>query len=629
MTVTPTYPGVYIQEIPGGSRTITGVATSITAFVGTARRGPVDDPVRIAGFGDFERTFGGLWRDSGLGYAVRDFFTNGGSDAIIVRVAHRDDPLVDDDVPAATASVALPAGAETLVLEASGPGSWANVLEVEVSSPPAGEAGDIAGGQGVPAAELFTLVVREGTGEDRPTETYRNVTVVDGPQRLDLVLTGSNLVRVLDDALPATRPADGLYAVAHLDVAGIHLVANDAALWAAGLTVTVAAATGPVDEEAEKQGVTAADLFDLTLAAAEGPSETYTNVTVVPGPRRLDTVLATSALAHTVGDLPVAPPPQDDYPLDAAAVDAGADGDVPTGADYVGSEADKTGFHALLHADLFNLLCLPPPTPAGDLPPAVWAEAAAFCAQQRAFLLVDPPAALDATTLPGWVTGDGGLTGSTMRNAAIYFPRIRRPDPLRGGATTVFAACGAVAGTYARTDGARGVWKAPAGIDAGLAGVVGLPVSLTDAENGRLNPLGINCLRTFRGVGPVAWGARTLRGADTLVDEYKYVPVRRLALFLEESLFRSTHWVVFEPNDEPLWAQIRLTVGSFLQSLFRQGAFQGTTPREAYFVRCDRDTTTQYDIDRGVVNVVVGFAPLKPAEFVVISFQQMTAAATA
>jgi hypothetical protein len=128
-------------------------------------------------------------------------------------------------------------------------------------------------------------------------------------------------------------------------------------------------------------------------------------------------------------------------------------------------------------------------------------------------------------------------------------------------------------------------------------------------------------------VGSVVWGSRTLRGADLLADEYKYVPVRRLALFLEETLFRNTQWVVFEPNDEPLWSQIRASIGAFMQDLFRQGAFQGSTPRDAYFVRCDSETTTQYDIDRGIVNIVVGFAPLKPAEFVVVSIQQKTAAA--
>jgi phage tail sheath protein FI len=183
--------------------------------------------------------------------------------------------------------------------------------------------------------------------------------------------------------------------------------------------------------------------------------------------------------------------------------------------------------------------------------------------------------------------------------------------------------CGIVAGVMARTDTQRGVWKAPAGLDASLNGTQGLQASLNDAENGTLNPLGINCLRSFPAAGKVVWGARTMRGADQMADEYKYVPVRRLALFIEESLFRGTQWVVFEPNDEPLWAQIRLNIGSFMHNLFRQGAFQGQSPKDAYFVKCDKETTTQNDIDLGTVNIVVGFAPLKPAEFVVIQLQQI------
>ena len=139
----------------------------------------------------------------------------------------------------------------------------------------------------------------------------------------------------------------------------------------------------------------------------------------------------------------------------------------------------------------------------------------------------------------------------------------------------------------------------------------------------------MNGLRTFATSGTVVWGARTLKGADQLASEWKYLPVRRTALFLEESLYRGTQWVVFEPNDEPLWSQIRLSVGAFMQDLFRKGAFAGTTPREAYFVRCDRTTTTQADVDRGVVNILVGFAPLKPAEFVVIQIQQLAGQATA
>jgi hypothetical protein len=252
-----------------------------------------------------------------------------------------------------------------------------------------------------------------------------------------------------------------------------------------------------------------------------------------------------------------------------------------------------------------------------------------YCHDRRAMLIVDSPAAwsADGNVLAASEAKkhlpDLGLTGENARNAALYFPRVRESDPLRDGQLDTFVPCGIVAGIMARTDTTRGVWKAPAGLDATLSGVQALDVNLNDGENGLLNPLGINCLRFFPVAGRVVWGSRTLRGADQLADEYKYVPVRRTALFLEESLYRGLQWVVFEPNDEPLWAQIRLNVGAFMQSLFRQGAFQGTTPRDAYFVKCDNETTTQTDINLGIVNIIVGFAPLKPAEFVVIKLQQM------
>jgi phage tail sheath protein FI len=194
---------------------------------------------------------------------------------------------------------------------------------------------------------------------------------------------------------------------------------------------------------------------------------------------------------------------------------------------------------------------------------------------------------------------------------------------LRDNQVEDFAPSGAVAGVFARTDASRGVWKAPAGLDATLVGVPQLSTPLSDPENGQVNPLGVNCLRAMPAVGPVVWGARTLQGDDRLASEWKYIPVRRLALYIEESLYRGTQWVVFEPNDEPLWAQIRLNLGAFMQNLFRQGAFKGKTPQEAYFVKCDAETTTQNDINLGIVNIVVGFAPLKPAEFVIIKLQQM------
>jgi phage tail sheath protein FI len=180
-----------------------------------------------------------------------------------------------------------------------------------------------------------------------------------------------------------------------------------------------------------------------------------------------------------------------------------------------------------------------------------------------------------------------------------------------------------MAGIMSRTDAQRGVWKAPAGTEATLSGVTELTYKMTDGENGKLNPLGINCLRSFTVYGNVAWGARTMEGADQLASEWKYLPVRRMALFIEESLYRGTQWVVFEPNDEPLWAQIRLNVGAFMNNLFRQGAFQGKTPKEAYLVKCDKETTTQNDINLGIVNIIVGFQPLKPAEFVIIKIQQL------
>jgi phage tail sheath protein FI len=312
---------------------------------------------------------------------------------------------------------------------------------------------------------------------------------------------------------------------------------------------------------------------------------------------------------------------------------AGDDGtQLPTSTELIGSVSLFTGIYALDKVDLFNILCLPDATrqkpgnpAAADLSPteqnALFDAAMTFCKQRRAFVIIDPPPNVaDVSSGVDWISS--GLTVHDA-NGAAYFPRLKLADPLNDNQLRQCAPCGVVAGLYARTDVDRGVWKAPAGTDAKLSGVQGTAYSLTDGENGVLNPLGLNCVRTFPVYGTVAWGARTLVGSDAEASEWKYIPVRRLALFLEESLYRGTKWVVFEPNDEPLWAQIRLNLGAFMHNLFRQGAFQGTTPREAYFVKCDKETTTQTDINLGIVNIIVGFAPLKPAEFVIIKLQQM------
>ena len=385
------YPGVYLEEQPGGVHSIQGVPTSITAFIGHARRGPVDSPIATNSFADFERRFGGLWKESALGFAVRDFFLNGGSEALIVRLR---------------------------------------------------------------------------------------------------------------------RP----------------------------------------------------------------------------------------------------------------------DGGPPRKSDFIGARKEQAnkGLYALNKADLFNLFCIPGYKNTGlgfDVDKEVISSAARYCEARRALLLVDSPTSwrTKADAKAGIALG----VGTTSKNAALFFPRLRQPNPGRNNQKEDFGPGGAVAGVFARTDTQRGVWKAPAGKEAALIGVAELTVPLTDAETGELNPLGVNCLRNLPVVGKVVWGARTLAGSDLAASEWKYIPVRRTALFIEESLYRGTKWVVFEPNDERLWAQIRVDVGVFMQTMFRKGAFQGQTPKEGYFVKCDKETTTQNDINLGVVNVIVGFAPLKPAEFVVIKVQQM------
>jgi hypothetical protein len=513
MPVQPTYPGVYIEEIPSGVRTISGVATSIAAFIGRAEMGPVNEPVTINSFGDFERVFGGLWAESTLGYAVRDFYLNGGGQAIIVRL-FRPAPT-----EMAVTLAAFSFGTSGLTLEAASPGLWANDITAFLDD-------DVLGSD----ASLFNLSVSLGT--NGPKEVFRNVSVkADHARRVDKVLAAqSKLVRVRLP-LPLTKPSPP--------------------------------------------------------PASSPPSS------------------------------PLSAPPA---PWAAQPGSQATDGGPLDPADFIGSESGKQGIFALEKADLFNLLCLPPLGPGGDIGPTVITAAAKYCERRRAMLIVDPPSLwADKDAAKGGV----GSIGTTNKNAALYFPRLLQPNPLHDNQIEEFVPCGAVAGVFARTDAQRGVWKAPAGLDATLVGVPALSVPLTDGENGELNPLGINCLRVKAPAGPIVWGARTLQGDDRFASEWKYVPVRRLALFLEESLYRGTQWVVFEPNDEPLWAQIRLNIGAFMHTLFRQGAFQGKSPRDAYLVKCDSETTTQDDINRGVVNILVGFAPLKPAEFVILQIQQL------
>ena len=276
--------------------------------------------------------------------------------------------------------------------------------------------------------------------------------------------------------------------------------------------------------------------------------------------------------------------------------------------------------------DIFNLLVLPDHSELDETQrKALWGPASTFCQSQRAFLLVDPPSSWktvsDPLTDPSLSIGHMRV-GMVKDHAALYWPRVTVVDPASNTNVDIDPS-GSMAGLAARTDANRGVFKAPAGTEASIRGIVGAEVNMSDAENGVINPQAINALRIFPS-GIVSWGARTMDGFDNSGnDDYKYVPVRRLALFIEESVYRGLQFAVFEPNGEVLWQQIRQAAGAFMNNLFRQGAFAGTKASDAYFVKCDSETTTQNDINLGIVNVVVGFAPLKPAEFVVVTIQQI------
>ena len=651
MPVTPTYPGVYIEELASGVRPVVGVATSIAAFVGYAPTGPEQVPVRLSSFSEYERRFGGIDRESEMSYAVRQFFLNGGSDAIIVRVPKSD---------AKKALITMTSSGSAVVLEAISSGVWGNSLVVDVDH--AGAAAD----------DRFNLTITDlATGT---TERFVDLSVSTASPRSAVAVlndadSGSRLVDALAPAANAKRPLVAGTEGTTIDLSAVNAARNydldiqpdqprvpdpnnaaqtvpavDAvrvrvleigerlpttitglgALVERKLNDALAGADGAAGVAVRVSPNAAGDGLRITAATdpAIAPSAidaAFTITAVAPAGNLLDAaeLLGFDGVVANVGRYAAAGTTR----LGQGALRAGENGTkLPVTLDLIGSAAAFTGMHALERVDLFNLLVIAdatrsapgqPNTLAADLDSdAIWATGLDLCRRHRAMLLIDPPpSATDAERGLDWIEG---LT-TKGPNATAHFPRIRIPDPAERFRPRTVAPSGTLAGLYARTDAERGVWKAPAGVEARLGGIASLEYVLNDAQNGLLNPLGLNCLRTFPVVGTVNWGARTTDGADVLASQWKYVPVRRLALMIEESVFRGTQWAVFEPNDEPLWSQLRLNLTAFMQNLFRQGAFAGGTPREAYLVKCDRETTTVDDVDRGVVNVLVGFAPLKPA----------------
>jgi len=271
--------------------------------------------------------------------------------------------------------------------------------------------------------------------------------------------------------------------------------------------------------------------------------------------------------------------------------------------------------------EIFNLLLTP-----GINDNAVLSAALAFAERKQAFFIMDPPrnAIADGGTADSMDTIFNGGTIPKSQNGAIYFPYLKTTNPLNGAALEL-PPSGFVAGVFARIDTRRGVWKAPAGLEALVNATTGVVDSgrMTDQKQGVLNLDGVNCLRTFSGIGTVVYGSRTLVSKNPAFQQNKYVPVRRMTLFIEQTLLANLKWIVFEPNDEPLWLAIRATIENFMLSLFNQQALQGSKPSEAFQVKVDRTTTTQDDINNGIVNIIVAFAPLKPAEFVIIKIAHL------
>ncbi len=562
-------PGLYVEEIPSGVHAIVGTSTSNTAFVDYFPRGPVGVATRVTSLAEFQRVFGGPDAQSLASYAVTQFFLNGGQLAWIVRVTGKAGQGGTPATLAAAGAGGLPPAASppaasppaaAAALTAPSPGSWGN--NVQILATTVGP----AGASPPSSPKLFNLYARE---------------VAD----------------------PNAKPIKVLRSEVHLNLS---TDAADPNFAPKVLNASSDLVTFP--------GEQMAPLPSLQSVPASGPDGKATWSSLSGG--------TDPVILNPDGT------PSATFPDFIGAI---------TGTLQPGtSPLDRIEpFH-------FELLCVPSLTlldssSQGSLYNSAADTITGYALEKRAFAILDPPLDLTPMAIPPdtpdpaaavarlitWLEGAAGSGApSPTANGALYYPSITVADPLASGRPKRIPASGTLAGIYARTDADRGTWKAPAGIEATLSAAAPA-LTLTQDDSGSLNPLGINALRTFPGFGSVVWGARTLLGADQQASEWKYVPVRRMALYIENSLVDGLKWVVFEPNDEPLWSQIRLNVGTFMHDLFRQGAFQGMTPKDAYLVRCDSTTTTQSDIDKGVVNIYVGFAPLKPAEFVVLQIQQL------
>jgi hypothetical protein len=673
-----TYPGVYIEEVPSGVRPIQAAGTSTAAFIGIAEKGPLNNPVKVFNFTEYQNQFGGFLGNSYLSHSVYQFFNNGGSQCYVIRVAGENTEaanIVLND----RGSTAQP----SLTISAKSDGLWGNQLAIE-----------IANGTSDPANEFNLLVYRHdpetSTPQDKSSATllerFENLSMVPGsPNFVETIVSSSKQIRVtvasnsngdtsrgtsLGADVPSVplpvAPADEAKTKFRINVNGdgyqevdLQKAVDDGEVDNLDTPENVAAAIQYVIRELTQQrastnptafsnftctldtaGDTAGRLrltsgaavpsgtigqaSSVTVASAGNPAEDASELlhlgrrylgieTIGAGvtrPQVNPTMSGTQTPAlYLVGDN-AAPSTQ------VASVQLGSDGDAITD----GQQFDRLFINALQSLNPIedvSLIAIP-----GRVSDTVVGDGMNYCANRSlsdCFFIGDIPLFNDASE--GLLRAEAFVAAVSPKNSygAVYTPWVKMLDPTgRLPEPILVPPSGFVAGLYAKTDAQRGVWKAPAGTSVGLGGTAGLAVNFTDVQQGNLNDKNINAIRQFASSGIVLWGARTLY-AD---PEWKYIPVRRMAIFLRVSIYRGIQWAVFEPNDEPLWAQLRLNIGSFMTVLFRRGAFQGATPSQAFFVKCDGETTTQDDINLGIVNVLVGFAPLKPAEFVVVKISQ-------
>lgn len=646
---TVTYPGVYINEVSSGVRPLEQTSTSTAAFVGLTEMGPTT-PTRVTSWVEFQRLYGGFLADSYLAHSVYQYFNNGGQQCYIVRVT-----LKGATTAGVTVANRADPAVEGVVFSAKNQGAWGNslVLQVEDAAEDPGRAFRVS----VRRQSDPEAIPTDFNADTPPLEVFDNLsTDPESPRFVETVLARESVfisakMRPANrfqngvhrgDTNPTTPLGDKLNLQVNVDGDGFQVVtlpdtARNADL--AGIAAAIQTAVRAVTKKRLSTEAEAFTEFTCTVEPAagndpkrlvlrSGTEKAASSVRVAPAPTNDASVLLKLGPGRGVsedGDAVTRPANADavqigDAQKSAVVLDVtpGDDGDPSvalTANDF------RAAFHRLDTITDASLLAVP-----GEASTAVMNEGLAYCAGRPLSDMFFVGETLRVDQSPeGALAFRAALTANSY--GALYYPWVLALDPTgRSKDPVALPPSGYIAGLYARIDAARGVWKAPAGTEATLNGAVGLGRELTDVEHGNLNPKGVCALRRIPGTGVVAFGARTVSGPSDA--EWKYVPVRRTAIMLRTSIYYGIQWAVFEPNDEPLWSQLRLNIGSFMATLFRQGAFQGSSTTEAFYVKCDHDTTTQADIDLGIVNVEVGFAPLKPAEFVVVKISQMAGQAS-